>query len=101
MLNDIILKRKSEIEQLRDGMDEPFGIITYLRTHSSLSLKYVFPSPEEVKLKAEAVQKVISPLEPIDEREANALRWFFQYIHEIGKEEDTGRFLFKISFLIS
>lgn len=92
MLNDIILKRKSEIEQLRDGMDEPFGIITYLRTHSSLNLKYAFPSPDEVKLKPAAVQQIVSPLEPIDEREANALRWFYQYIHEIGNKEDTGRF---------
>ena len=86
MLNDIVLKRKSELEQLRDGLNDPFKLIDFLSRHEKETTK-VFPHPEDVKLVAEDIIHIMitEPNYHLDEEEEKVFAWLHQYIEQIGK----------------
>ena len=86
MLNDIALKRKSELEQLRDGLNDLFKLIDFLSRHEK-EMRKVFPHPEDVKLVAEDIIHIMitEPNYHLDEEEEQVFAWLHQYIEQIGK----------------
>ena len=87
ILNDVILKRKAEIEQLRNGLNDPFGIADYIRKQC-LPTSLVFPSPDEVKIDRSAfAAKINVEQKSQNDDEERALKWFLQFINEIPDKD--------------
>lgn len=92
MLNDIVLKRKSELEQLRDGLNHPFKIIDFLSTRHEKEARKVFPHPEDVKLAAADIKRIIitETSYQLSDEEEKVFTWLHQFIEQIGNR--TGEF---------
>lgn len=81
MLNDVVLKRKASLDQLRDGLNTPFKLADYLQKNPSVNAASVFPTPEDVKLAPhEIVQKLKTDEAVLSEKKQQVCDWFIQFI---------------------
>ncbi len=76
ILNDVIFKRKAKIEQLRNGMNDPFSLAEYVRVQA-LPTSHLFPSHDEMKIDCLMLKSKIQCKHKIrNEEEERALNWF-------------------------
>ena len=89
MQNDVILKRKAELDQLRQGLNEPFQLINYLQQHTDAPHMCIFPSPEDVELSAKDVlDKLEVSEEAVTDQQNTVLQWFNDYIRDTPTKEN-------------
>jgi hypothetical protein len=44
MINDIIWKKKAAIDQIKQGLNDPFGLASFMERNEDIPLKHIFPS---------------------------------------------------------
>ena len=85
VLNDVILKRKTELEQLRSGLNSPFRILDFLKEHPNIPISMLLPSPDDIKYDSDDVKHKLKSVSQGNDAEKQAFGWLLQYLDEISQ----------------
>lgn len=86
-LNDVIMKRKMELDQLRNGLNTPFNLLDYLKNHPA-AIQILFPSLNDIRYTSEDVRNKLKPVyqdqDSKSQKEDQTFSWLMQYLAEIS-----------------
>eukprot|EP00112_Aurelia_sp_Birch-Aquarium-sp1_P009558 Seg209.2 transcript_id=Seg209.2/GoldUCD/mRNA.D3Y31 product="G2/M phase-specific E3 ubiquitin-protein ligase" protein_id=Seg209.2/GoldUCD/D3Y31 len=85
VLNDVILKRKTELEQLRNGLNSPFRIVDFLKDHPNVPISVLLPSPDDIRYDSDDVKHKLRSVSQGSDAEKQAFDWLLQYLDEISQ----------------
>lgn len=80
MINDIIWKRKAAIDQIKQGLNDPFGLASFMERNEDIPLKHLFPMPRDVHFSPVELCRKLHAAEPMNEQEETAFQWFKDFI---------------------
>ena len=87
MLNDVVLKRKASLDQIRDGLNAPFKLADYMQKNPTINVASVFPTPEDVKVTPdEIVQKLKIDKAVLSETQQRVYDWFIHFIQHMPEK---------------
>ena len=82
MINDIIWKRKATIDQIKQGLNDPFGLASFMERNEDIPLKYVFPGPSDVLFSPVELCRKLHAAQPMNEQEETTYKWFNDFIKD-------------------
>ena len=80
MINDIIWKRKAAIDQIKQGLNDPFGLASFMERNEDIPLKHLFPGPSDVHFSPVELCRKLHAAEPMNEQENTTFQWFKDFI---------------------
>ena len=82
LLYEVILKRRQEFEEIRNGLNV-IGFVKFLERHREFQ-HVVFPTTKDLKVSVEDLQNIIKPPENMKPCEIIVFDFFQQYLQEFG-----------------
>ncbi len=85
VLNDVILKRISELDQIRKGLKAPFPLVDFF-CQKDIPVSYIFPKPEDVKILPADVKQKLKVIGEMIENSQKAFDWLHRFIDGLSSE---------------